>query len=212
QGLPAGPGSGRSRGSPAQARRHGPGAGVGRHGRAARCGGAGALRGDRAARADARAHRQAPQRLHHPDLRLLRVAGRRSGPAGGDPHRLRPGAVAMTGQLPYQSLPTREPGGSFQLLDGVRVLDLTTSLAGPYATMLLADLGAEVVKVERPGVGDDSRAWGPPFLDGAALWFLAANRNKRSITLDYSRDPGRGILHRLIAESDVLISTFRGST
>jgi crotonobetainyl-CoA:carnitine CoA-transferase CaiB-like acyl-CoA transferase len=118
----------------------------------------------------------------------------------------------VTDDLPYRSLPTREPGGGFQLLDGIRVLDLTSSLAGPYATMLLADLGAEVVKVERPGVGDDSRSWGPPFLDGAALWFLAANRNKRSVTLDYSREPGRGILRRLIAQSDVLISTFRGST
>ena len=118
----------------------------------------------------------------------------------------------MTDQLPYRSLPARESGGGYRLLDGIRVLDLTSSLAGPYATMLLADLGAEVVKVERPGTGDDSRSWGPPFLDGAALWFLATNRNKRSMTLDYSREPGRGTLHRLIAESDVLISTFRGST
>ena len=62
------------------------------------------------------------------------------------------------------------------MLNGVRVVDLTTSIAGPYAAMLLADFGAEVVKVERPGVGDDARHWGPPFLDEESLWFLSVNR------------------------------------
>ncbi len=71
--------------------------------------------------------------------------------------------------------------------------------------MLLADMGAEVVKVERPRAGDDSRAWGPPFLDGESLWFLSVNRNKRSVTLDYTGEAGRAVLHDLVARSDVVI-------
>ncbi|WP_425665394.1 CoA transferase, partial [Escherichia coli] len=67
----------------------------------------------------------------------------------------------------------------FNLLEGVRVVDLTTSVAGPSATMLLADMGAEVLKIERPKGGDDARAWGPPFLDSESLWFLSVNRNKK---------------------------------
>jgi crotonobetainyl-CoA:carnitine CoA-transferase CaiB-like acyl-CoA transferase len=93
-----------------------------------------------------------------------------------------------------------------RLLDGICVLDLTTSIAGPYATMLLADMGAAVVKVERPGSGDDCRAWGPPFLDGESLWFLSVNRNKQSVTLDYSQPAGRGVLHDLVRRSDVVIT------
>src|SRR5688572_7342163 len=71
--------------------------------------------------------------------------------------------------------------------------------------MLLADMGAEVVKIERPRSGDDSRAWGPPFLDGESLWFLSVNRNKRSVTLDYSSEAGRCVLHDLVRKSDVVI-------
>src|SRR5690606_4535924 len=93
----------------------------------------------------------------------------------------------------------------FDLLDGVRVLDLTTSVAGPFATMLLADLGAEVVKIERPGVGDDARAWGPPFLDGQSLWFMSVNRKKRSVALDYSQPEGLAILRDLAARCDVVV-------
>lgn len=89
-------------------------------------------------------------------------------------------------------------------LDGVRVVDLTTSYAGPTATMYLGDLGADVVKVERPG-GDDARAWGPPFVDGEAAWFLAANRNKRSVCIDIRRPAGRALLDRLLATADVLV-------
>ncbi|MGE0723607.1 MAG: CaiB/BaiF CoA transferase family protein [Alphaproteobacteria bacterium] len=106
--------------------------------------------------------------------------------------------------LPVDDLPTL-PSGPHALLAGIRVLDLTTSIAGPYATMLLADLGADVVKVERPGSGDDARAWGPPFLHDQALWFASVNRSKRSIALDYASAPGRTVLDRLIAASDVLI-------
>ncbi|MCC7080462.1 MAG: CoA transferase [Burkholderiales bacterium] len=107
--------------------------------------------------------------------------------------------------LPLHDLPARALGGGFELLAGVRVLDLTTSIAGPYAGMLLGDLGAEVIKVERPGRGDDCRAWGPPFLDGESLWFLSVNRNKHSVTLDFSGDQGRAVLHDLVRKSDLVL-------
>lgn len=98
-----------------------------------------------------------------------------------------------------------QEGNAFDLLSGIRVLDLTTSVAGPSAAMMLGDLGAEVVKVERPGTGDDARHWGPPFLDGESLWFLAVNRGKKSLTLDYTHDDGYAILRDLVAKSDVVI-------
>lgn len=107
---------------------------------------------------------------------------------------------------PSQSLPLRAPGGRLKLLEGVRVLDLTNSLAGPYATLLLADLGADVLKVERPGIGDDSRHWTPPELAGKALWFSSVNRNKRSLTLDYSKPEGLEILRQLARQCDVVIT------
>jgi crotonobetainyl-CoA:carnitine CoA-transferase CaiB-like acyl-CoA transferase len=112
--------------------------------------------------------------------------------------------LATTACLPQDPLP--EPTGTpFRLLDGVRVLDLTTSIAGPYATMLLADYGAEVIKVERPGAGDDARHWGPPFLAGESLWFLSVNRNKRSLALDYAKPEGHAVLLDLVRRADVLI-------
>lgn len=107
--------------------------------------------------------------------------------------------------FPVDRLPPAGTSGSFKLLDGIRILDLTTSIAAPYATMLLGDLGAEVIKVERPKTGDDSRAWGPPFLDGQSLWYLSVNRNKSSVTLDYSSDAGREILYALVAACDVVV-------
>jgi crotonobetainyl-CoA:carnitine CoA-transferase CaiB-like acyl-CoA transferase len=107
--------------------------------------------------------------------------------------------------LPLDALPPPPIAAPIALLSGVRILDLTTSIAGPYAAMLLADMGAEVVKIERPGAGDDSRAWGPPFLDGESLWFLSVNRNKSSITLDYSGEAGRRVLHDLVRKADVVI-------
>src|SRR5215470_5253067 len=97
-------------------------------------------------------------------------------------------------------------------LDGITVLDLTRVLSGPYCTMLLADMGARVVKVEQPGKGDDTRAWGPPFLEGESAYFLSINRNKESITLDFKHPRGRSILDRLIAKSDVLVENFRPGT
>jgi len=91
-------------------------------------------------------------------------------------------------------------------LNGIRVIDLSSSYAGPTAAMYLGDLGADVIKIERPG-GDDARAWGPPFLDGESAWFLAANRNKRSVCLDIRSAAGRGLLDRLLERADVLLVT-----
>jgi crotonobetainyl-CoA:carnitine CoA-transferase CaiB-like acyl-CoA transferase len=112
--------------------------------------------------------------------------------------------------LPLDSLPPPSSATPIALLSGIRVVDLTTSIAGPYATMLLADMGAEVVKVERPGAGDDSRAWGPPFLDNESLWFMSVNRNKHSVTLDYNGDAGRKVLHDLVRKADVVIVNLVG--
>ena len=99
-------------------------------------------------------------------------------------------------------------------LDGITVLDLTRVLSGPYCTMLLADMGARVIKVEQPGKGDDTRAWGPPFpvRDGESAYFLSINRNKESVTLDFKHPEGRAVLERLIAKSDVLVENFRPGT
>jgi crotonobetainyl-CoA:carnitine CoA-transferase CaiB-like acyl-CoA transferase len=109
--------------------------------------------------------------------------------------------------LPADQLPQKQGADPdlIRLLEGVRVLDLTTSIAGPYATLLLAEFGADVIKVERRE-GDDARVWGPPFLGGESLWFLAVNRNKRSLTLDAGADAGRKLLHALVAEADVVVT------
>jgi crotonobetainyl-CoA:carnitine CoA-transferase CaiB-like acyl-CoA transferase len=94
----------------------------------------------------------------------------------------------------------------------LRVLDLSRVLAGPYCTMLLADLGADVVKVERPGQGDDTRAWGPPYAGDQAAYFLALNRGKRSVALDLARPEGQEVAHRLARSADVVIENFRPGT
>src|SRR6266516_2149730 len=88
-------------------------------------------------------------------------------------------------------------------LDGIRVVDLSRVLAGPYCTMLLADLGADVVKVERPGDGDETRTWGPPYAGGEAAYFLSVNRSKRSVALDLARPEGRDLAQRLARASGV---------
>jgi crotonobetainyl-CoA:carnitine CoA-transferase CaiB-like acyl-CoA transferase len=90
-------------------------------------------------------------------------------------------------------------------LAGVRVVDITTSYSGPVMTMYLGDLGADVVKVERPTGGDDCRSWGPPFISGRSAWFLSANRNKRSVALDLSDPSGHEALLRLLASADVFV-------
>ena len=83
-------------------------------------------------------------------------------------------------------------------LEGVVVLDLTRILAGPYATQKLGDMGATVWKVERPGAGDDTRSWGPPFYEGISTYYMAVNRSKQSLTLDLKADAGKAALARLI--------------
>jgi crotonobetainyl-CoA:carnitine CoA-transferase CaiB-like acyl-CoA transferase len=98
-------------------------------------------------------------------------------------------------------------------LDGVMILDLSRVLAGPLGTMVLGDLGADVIKVERPGSGDDLRAWGPPFTeDGESAYFLAVNRNKRSITLDLKLPRGKALLRDLAKRADVIVENFRVGT
>src|SRR3954452_8513853 len=102
----------------------------------------------------------------------------------------------------------QSPAGA---LTGVRVLDMSRVLAGPWAGQIFADLGAEVIKIERPGSGDDTRHWGPPYLkdrDGRdtheSAYFLAANRGKKSVALDISKPEGQALLRQLVAQSDVL--------
>lgn len=90
-------------------------------------------------------------------------------------------------------------------LSGVRVIDMTTSYAGPTAAMYLADLGAEVIKVERPGAGDDTRSWGPPFVDGQSAWFASANRNKSSIVINLRDVDGMDLLETLVSSADVFL-------
>ena len=98
-------------------------------------------------------------------------------------------------------------------LEGVRVLDLTRVLAGPYCTMMLGDLGADVIKVERPGAGDDVRAWGPPFAPGGeSAYFLFVNRNKRSVTVDLKHPRGRDLVRDLVRRADVLVENFKTGT
>ena len=101
-------------------------------------------------------------------------------------------------------------------LSHLRVLDLSRVLAGPWAGQILADLGAEVIKVERPGNGDDTRAWGPPFLKdaygestGEAAYYLSANRNKQSVTIDFTKPEGQQLVRELAAKSDILIENFK---
>jgi crotonobetainyl-CoA:carnitine CoA-transferase CaiB-like acyl-CoA transferase len=94
-------------------------------------------------------------------------------------------------------------------LEGIKVLDMSRALAGPYCTMMLADMGAEVIKVEIPGRGDDSRSWGPPFVEGESAYFMSVNRNKKSIVLNMKSEKSSEIIHKLIKQSDVLVENFR---
>jgi crotonobetainyl-CoA:carnitine CoA-transferase CaiB-like acyl-CoA transferase len=92
------------------------------------------------------------------------------------------------------------------ILDSIRVVEMTEALAGPYCAMLLGDFGADVIKVERPGTGDQSRGWGPPFVGSESAYFLAANRNKRSVTLNYDHPRGAEALQKLVGSADVFIT------
>jgi crotonobetainyl-CoA:carnitine CoA-transferase CaiB-like acyl-CoA transferase len=122
------------------------------------------------------------------------------------------GSAAQCRAMPGNEEPTTPP----QSLAGVRVLDLSRVLAGPWCTQTLADLGAEVIKVERPRGGDDTRGWGPPFLKdrhgvdtGEAAYFLGTNRNKRSITIDIASPAGQALVRRLALRADVLVENFK---
>ncbi|MFE1234815.1 CaiB/BaiF CoA transferase family protein [Streptomyces sp. NPDC058745] len=135
---------------------------------------------------------RAPDRAEVPDEH-----GAAAG-SGPDPD---PGVTGAAGAAP-------RPGA----LDGIVVADFGRVLAGPYMTMLLADLGAEVIKIERPGTGDDTRAWGPPFADGEATYFLGVNRNKRSLALDLTDPAGLEAARAVVARADVLVENFRPGT
>src|SRR5215203_4099276 len=128
-----------------------------------------------------------------PRPRLLAAApGRQPSPL----HRHRPQAPCMANPFP-------------PLLAGVRVLDASRVLAGPFCGQLLGDLGAEVIKVERPGSGDEKRSWGPPFLeDGPSAYYLSCNRNKRGVALDMAKPAGRELLHELVRRCDVVLENF----
>ena len=97
-------------------------------------------------------------------------------------------------------------------LDGIVVADFSRVLSGPWCTMTLGDLGADVIKVERPGTGDETRGWGPPFVGGESAYYLSTNRNKRSIELDLSRAEHRDVAERLVKKADVVIENFRPGT
>ena len=113
-----------------------------------------------------------------------------------------------------RSVPMTDVGASARgPLDGVVVADFSRVLAGPLATMTLGDLGAEVIKIERPGLGDDTRSWGPPFAeDGSATYYLSVNRNKRSVTLDLADEQQRSQARALAASADVVVENFRAGT
>ncbi len=96
-------------------------------------------------------------------------------------------------------------------LSGIKVIDQTQALAGPYATMILGDLGADVIKIEKPGIGDNSRQWAPPYIGDQSCYYLAINRNKRGIALDIRAEGGREFMRRLVADADIFLSNLMTS-
>ena len=111
-----------------------------------------------------------------------------------------------------EALPAISGGADEGALAGIRVVDLTRALAGPYCTLMLADHGAEVIKVEQPGTGDETRGWAPPHINGVSAYYLSINRNKRSITLDLKHPDGKQALERLIERADVVVENFSPGT
>jgi crotonobetainyl-CoA:carnitine CoA-transferase CaiB-like acyl-CoA transferase len=105
-----------------------------------------------------------------------------------------------------------EDGTRARLLEGIRVLDLSRIIAGPFCSQILGDMGAEVIKVEQPGVGDDSRTWGPPFIQEESVYFFSINRNKKSVTVNMKDPRGRTIIRELARRSDVLLENFKPGT
>src|SRR5947207_13372138 len=118
------------------------------------------------------------------------------------------------------TLPTFAASCSMQLMNSdpnaplhdVRVLDASRVLAGPFCGQVLGDLGADVIKLERPGGGDETRGWGPPFAGPLSAYYLSCNRNKRAITLDLERQEGQALFHELLARCDVLLENFRSDS
>ena len=104
------------------------------------------------------------------------------------------------------------PAAPAGALDGIRVIDLTRVLAGPLCTMMLGDMGADIIKIEPPGSGDDTRRWGPPFIANESAYFLGVNRNKRSLTLNLAAEDGRSVLSALLKNADVVIDNFKIGT
>jgi formyl-CoA transferase/CoA:oxalate CoA-transferase len=94
-------------------------------------------------------------------------------------------------------------------LQGLRVIDLTQDFAGPFCTMILSDLGAEVIKIEKPGIGDETRAWGPPFVDGISYYFLSLNRGKKSVVLDLKKSEAQSIIRKLVVDADIFVESSR---
>jgi len=94
-------------------------------------------------------------------------------------------------------------------LQGLRVIDLTQDFAGPFCTMILADLGAEVIKIEKPDGGDETRAWGPPLIDGISYYFLSLNRGKKSVVLDLKTRKGQEIIRKLVVDADIFVESSR---
>src|SRR5204862_507630 len=115
----------------------------------------------------------------------------------------------------YPGVASRAPGPVVDstavvlALEGLLVVDLTQSVAGPFCTQILGDMGAEVVKVERPGRGDDARAWAPPYWGDESATFMSVNRNKRSLAVDMKQPDGRAVVERLIGRADVLVQSLR---
>src|SRR6202521_5028958 len=120
-------------------------------------------------------------------------------------------ACCRTRSLEVQKGPRMAAGAPLPLA-GIRVLDLTHALAGPYCTMVLGDLGADVIKIEPPGTGDQSRQWGPPFIHDQSSYFLSVNRNKRSIVLNLKSEAGRACAVELAMRCDVVVENFKPGT
>ena len=111
--------------------------------------------------------------------------------------------------LSYNQLVILEEKDMAKPLEGIRVLDASRVLTGPFCSMILGDLGAEIIKIEIPGAGDDTRHWGPPFIGGESAYFLSINRNKKSVTLNLTNDAGKKVFYELAAKCDVLLENFR---
>ncbi|CAG5119385.1 unnamed protein product [Candidula unifasciata] len=118
------------------------------------------------------------------------------------------GRISRRSTSAIQVRPVHDIAASEAPLKGIRVLDLSRILAGPYCTMILGDMGAEVIKVEKPGTGDDTRTWGPPFMGSESCYYLCVNRNKKSITVDMKKPEGVQLIKKLAAVSDVLVENY----